>query len=479
MRKSHPRPALPIRHLARLLGVATALGLAACSHIPSYERPAAPVAATFGADISSSTATAAAISAVSASDLAWQVFFQDARLHRLIEIALQNNRDLRIAALTIEQTRAQLQLRRADELPAVSAGVTASRGASSTSGAVSSSFTAGVSVTAYELDLFGRVRALSEAAQAQLLGSEEARKTVQIALVSALASSYLNLLADDALLRITRDTVASREASLQLTRLKYDREAASKLDLVQSQSLLEAAKVALAQLTRQRAQDENALSLLLGQPLPTDLPAGRGLLEQSLLATLPAGIPSEVLAQRPDVRVAEQQLIANNANIGAARAAFFPRISLTGSAGVVSTDLEGLFSNGTAAWTFVPQLLLPIFDAGRNQANLEVARVAREIALAQYEKSIQTGFREVADALAGRATLTEQLRAQSAQLEAEKVRLELVKLRFDHGAASSFDLLDSQRSLYAAQQALVQVQVQQLLNLVTLYKVLGGGWKRE
>jgi multidrug efflux system outer membrane protein len=188
-------------------------------------------------------------------------------------------------------------------------------------------------------------------------------------------------------------------------------------------------------------------------------------------------LPSELLVRRPDVRQAEQVLLANHANIGAARAAFFPRITLTGSLGVVSSDLDSLFSSGTSAWTFVPQLLLPLFDAGRNQANLEAAQVSRDIAVAQYEKAIQTGFREVADALIGRATLVEQLRAQTAQLDAEKTRMQLTDLRFTHGAASSFDVLDAQRSLFAAQQALVQVQLQQLQNLVTLYKVLGGGWK--
>jgi len=218
-------------------------------------------------------------------------------------------------------------------------------------------------------------------------------------------------------------------------------------------------------------------SLLLGQSLPADLPAGRSLLEQDLLPALPAGVPADVLTRRPDVRQAEQQLIANNANIGAARAAFFPRITLTGSAGVVSGDLDTLFNSGTSAWTFAPQLLLPIFDAGRNQANLESAKVSRDIAVAQYEKAIQSAFREVADALAGRATLGEQVRAQSAQLAAEKVRTQLTELRFKQGAASALDLLDAQRSLFAVQQATVQAHALQQQNLVSLYKVLGGGWK--
>jgi multidrug efflux system outer membrane protein len=458
-----------------LAGLAMAiLSLAGCSFIPAYERPAAPVADSFSPALHSVATIEHA--ATMAADLPWQDFFKDARLKRLIELSLQNNRDLRVAVLAIEQTRAQLQLRRADELPTVNAGFTGTRGPAS-SGAIASTYTAGLSVTAYELDFFGRVRALSQAAQAQLLGSQEARKTVQISLIASVATTYLNLLADDELLRVAREALATRQESLRLTQLKFDNEVASRLDLSQAQSLLEGAKLALAQSTRQRAQDENALVLLLGQPLPKDLPSGLPITGQGLLPELAAGIPSELLMRRPDIRQAEQQLLASNANMGAARAAFFPRITLTGSAGVVSSDLDALFSNGTTAWTFVPQLLLPIFDYGRNQANVEAAQVARDIAVAQYEKAIQTGFREVADALAGRATLGEQLRAQNAQLAAEQTRMQLTDLRFKHGAANAFDVLDAQRSLFAAQQAAALVQAQQVQNLVTLYKVLGGGWQ--
>ena len=468
----HRKPRLS-SGLLRLTALSAALvATVGCSFIPTYERPAAPVAGSFAADSASAIGSAPA----PAADIAWQDFFQDARLKRLIELSLQNNRDLRMAVLAIEQTRTQYQVRRADELPTLNAGITGSRGPVA-SGAISSTYTAGLSVTAYELDFFGRVRALSQAAQAQLMGSEEARKTVQISLIASVANTYLSLLANDELLRVTRESLATRQESLKLTQLKFDNEAASKLELSQSQSLLEGAKAALAQTTRQRAQDENALTLLVGQPLPADLPAGLPITAQGMLPDLPAGVPSDLLTRRPDIRQAEQQLLANNANIGAARAAFFPRITLTGSAGVVSNDLDMLFSNGTTAWTFVPQLLLPIFDYGRNQANLESAKVARDIAVAQYEKAIQTGFREVADALAGRATLGEQLRAQNAQLAAEQTRMELTNLRFKHGASNAFDVLDAQRSLFATQQAAVQVQAQQVQNLVTLYKVVGGGWK--
>lgn len=469
MSKASMTPSSARTTLRLSLLAASLLAVAGCSFIPTYERPATPVADQYPG------APSAAPDARAAADVAWQDFFQDARLKRLIELALQNNRDLRVAVLNIEQTRAQLRLRQADQFPTVNAGMTGTRGPA-TSGAITATYTAGLSVTAYELDFFGRVAALSRAARAQLLASEEARKTVHISLIASVANTYLTLLADDELLRVTRETVTTRQESLRLTQLKFDNEAASKIDLSQAQSLLEGAKAALAQAQRQRAQDENALVLLVGQSLPADLPAGLPVTAQGLLPDLPAGLPSDLLTRRPDVRQAEQQLLANNANIGAARAAYFPRITLTGSVGVVSSDLDSLFNNGTAGWTFAPQLLVPIFDFGRNQANLETAKVGRDIAVAQYEKAIQTGFREVSDALAGRAALGEQLRAQNAQLAAEQTRMQLTDLRFKQGAASAFEVLDAQRSLFAAQQAAVQVQVQQVQNLVTLYKVLGGGW---
>ncbi len=454
--------------------VAAAATLAGCGSLaPRYERPAAPVPAAFaGGDITGPS------TASPADEIAWPQFFGDERLKRLVEIALANNRDLRVAVLQIEQARAQLQLRRADLLPTVNLGANATRQPSTTrEGEISSLYSVGLGITAYELDLFGRVRQLSESAAAQLLGTEEARKTVQLSLVAGVANAYLSLLADDELLRVTREALTTREESLRLTRLKFENGASSEIDFRQAESLLESARATLAQLTRQRMQDENALVLLLGQPLPADLPAGLGVTDQRMVADLPAGVPSEVLVRRPDVRAAEQQLIAAHADIGAARAAFFPRITLTASAGTASSELSGLFKGGSLAWTFAPQLLLPIFDAGRNQANLEFATAGRDIALARYEKSLQTAFREVSDALAGRATLSDQLRAQLAQAQAEAVRTRLAQLRYDNGVASYLDVLDAQRSLFAAQQSVVQVQALQAQSLVNLYKVLGGGWR--
>ncbi len=452
-----------------------ALLLTGCGALsPLYERPAAPVAAQFPA------ASADTASAVVAPDLAWQDFFHDERLKQLIRIALDNNRDLRVAALNLAQAQAQLQLRQADQVPTLNVGATGSR-QPGVNGGITTAYSAGFTVTGFEADFFGRLRNLSDAAQAQLLGTVEARKTVQISLIASVASSYLSLLADDALLAITRETLASRNESLRLTRLTFDAGVVSGLDLRQAESLVESARVTLAQLERQRALDRNTLDLLLGQGLAdtqaANLPAGLSLTTQDLIGVMPGGLPSEVLLRRPDIRAAEQQLLAANANIGAARAAFFPRITLTTSIGTASSQFSGLFKSGSFGWTFAPQLLLPIFDGGRNQANLDAAWVGRDIAVAQYEKAIQVAFREVADTLASRSALANQLQAQSAQTAAEQSRLNLVDLRFQQGTANAFERLDAQRTVFAARQAVVQLQLAQAQNLVALYKSLGGGWQ--
>jgi len=451
---------------ARIACAAAALvALGGCINLqPRYERPAAPVAAQFP--------FAPAASAPAAPD--WQAFFADPRLDRLIDIALANNRDLRVAVINIEAARAQLGLRRADQLPTVNLAATGSRTApANANGGVTSVYTVGLAVSSFELDLFGRVRSLSDAALAQLAATEEARKAAQIALVSSVANAYVAMAADDALIDIAQRTVGTRDESLKLTQLRFDNGVVSDFDLQTARSALEAAKVALAAAQRQRATDQNALELLLGQPLPAALPAAHTLATMQL-PDLPAGLPSEVLLRRPDVRQAEQQLIAANASIGAARAAFFPHITLTGSAGTASVALSKLFQN--TAWSFAPALVQPLFDAGRNRSNLQASEAARDIAVAQYEKSVQSAFRDVADALAGRATFGEQLRAQQAQADAEGVRFRLSTLRYDNGVASSLELLDAQRSLFLAQQAVVQAQLALLQNRITMYRSLGGGW---
>ena len=464
--------------LPKLLALTAAVLLTGCSMIPTYERPGAPIATSFPAYGSSGSAVQAD-GALPAASIAWQDFFSDAQLKRLIDLALVNNRDLRVAVLNIEQARAQYRIRRADQLPTVSGALTGSR-APNANGGTTSLYNVGLTVTAYELDFFGRVSSLKEAALGQYLATEEGRKTAQISLVSAVANTYLSILADEELLDITRQTLSTRQESIKLSKLRFDNGVTSELDYRQAESLLEAARVAYAQQQRQRALDENALTLLVGQPLAGELPTAASqsapLAQAQLMADVPAGLPSELLTHRPDIRQAEQLLLASNANIGAARAAFFPKIALTVAAGSASGHLSDLLQSGSWGWTLAPQLLLPIFDAGRNNANLDSSKAGRDIAVAQYEKSIQTAFREVADALATRSTLVDQLRSQQAQANAEAVRFKLSDLRYKNGIASYLDLLDAQRSLFTAQQAVVQTRLAQLQSQVTLYKTLGGGW---
>lgn len=442
--------------------------LAGCSFIPTYERPALPVPATYSAAATQDAAPA----------VPWQDYFTDARLRQLIEAALANNRDLRVAVLNIEQARATFQVRRADLYPGVGLAANASRAPAAGTGDLTNSFAVGLAISAWEIDFFGRIASLKEQALAQYLATEEGRNAAQVSLVAAVANGWLNLLADEELLDLSRRTLASREESGRLTRLRLDAGVASELDLRQAQSLAQGARATLAQQQRQRALDENALALLLGQALPNDVRASLAdsrLADAPTMASLPPGLPSDLLARRPDIRQAEQQLIASNANIGAARAAFFPRISLTTQAGTASGELSGLFKSGAWGFTVAPSLLLPIFDAGRNQANLESAQAIRSIAVAQYEQTIQTAFREVSDALAGQATLGDQAQAQRMQVEAESARLQLADLRYRNGVSNYLDLLDAQRSLFAAQQAEVQVRLAQLQNRVLMYKALGGG----
>lgn len=470
MHKHNLHSTRPARALSTLTA---AVLLAGCSFIPHYERPAAPVPPTYP------LASASAAATQSAASIDWKDYFTDPRLQRLIGIALDNNRDLRVAMLNVEQARAQFQIQRANQFPTVNAIASGTRQPSATTGSYANQFQVGLGISAWEIDFFGRVAALKEQALAQYLATDEARKSAQISLVAAVASGWLTLMADEELLDISRRTLETRDESVKLTRLRLENGVSSELDNRQAESLAQAARATYAQQQRQRMLDENALVLLLGQPLPDDirasLPSSR-LADATPMQALPAGLPSDLLVRRPDVRMAEQQLIGANANIGAARAAFFPRISLTAQFGTVSDELSGLFKSGSWAFSLAPQLALPIFDAGRNQAGLESARAGREIAVAQYEKSIQTAFREVSDALAGQATLQEQVDAQRAQAQADAKRFELSDLRYRNGVASYLDLLDAQRSLFATQQSLVVTRLQQLQNQVTLYKVLGGGW---
>ncbi len=452
----HTRPSLTRSAPALVAAVL----LSACSFIPTYQRPAAPVPEAF-------PDTPTAVPGLAERD--WRAFLAgDLRLQALVDLALQNNRDLRVAALNVEQVRAQLGIQRADLYPTLGVGLQGS----STPAADGNerAYSLGLNVASYELDLFGRVRSLSEAAAARYLASDEGRRAAQVALVSAVVSAELALRADAAQLTLTRRTLASREEALRLVKLRFDGGVAAEPELRNAESLQAAARATLAAVQRQQAQNRNALLLLTGQGLPADLPPVAAVPD---LPDLPVGLPSDVLLQRPDIRAAEQQLIAANANIGAARAAFFPRISLTGSAGFASTELGSLFDD--TAWTFTGQLLQPLFDAGRNRANLASAQAGRDIAVARYEGAIQAAFRDVADALAGRATLGEQLAAQQAQAQAEARRLELAQLLYEGGVANALERLDAERASLAAQQAVLQLQLARQLNAVQLFSALGGG----
>jgi len=458
----------PLRRTALTLAAAVLTG---CSFIPVYERPPAPVPARFP----DQSANAVAVE----TELPWRQFVADEQLREIISLALANNRDLRLATLNMEQVRALYQIRRADQFPTLNLAASGSRQPSA-SGGTNSSYSVGLALSSWEIDFFGRIASLKEAALAQYLASQEARRAVQTSLVASVANTWLSLQSNEELLALTRRTLNTREDSLRLTRLRFDNGATSALDLRLAESLTAAAQAALAQQQRLRALDRNALALLVGQAVPDALLAPVALAsERPLFGAVPAGLPSDLLTRRADIRQAEQQLIAANATIGAARAAFFPRISLTAGLGSVSSELSGLFKDGSWGFTLAPQALLPIFDAGRNQAGLASAQAGRNIAVAQYEKTIQIAFREVADALAGRATLGDQLRALQAQANAEGERFRLAELRYRNGVASFLDVLDAQRSLFAVEQSLALIQLALQQNQVALYKALGGGWTEE
>jgi multidrug efflux system outer membrane protein len=416
-----------------------------------------------------------------AVDLPWQEFFVDPRLQQLITLALENNRDLRIAALNIERSRAQYQIRRAELFPEVDAiGQGSGRRvpadlAGADKAETSHQYHADLGISAYELDLFGRVRSLKDQALEQYLATEQAQRSVQISLIAEVSINYLALAADRERLALARETLDNYRVSYELSRSRFEAGIASALDFNQARTAIEAARVEIARYTTLVAQDENALDLVVGTRVTNELlpPA----LSETLAAVkdLAPGLPSEVLLKRPDILQAENQLKGYHANIGAARAAFFPRITLVSSIGTGSTELSGLFADGSLAWSFAPFVTLPIFDAGRNQASLQVAEVDRDIAVARYEQAIQTAFREVADALARRGTIDEQLTAQEALTDATAESYRLSQARFEKGVDNYLSVLVSQRFFYGAQQSLISARLDRLDNLVTLYKVLGGG----
>ncbi|MDQ7786198.1 MAG: AdeC/AdeK/OprM family multidrug efflux complex outer membrane factor [Thermodesulfovibrionales bacterium] len=452
--------------------------LSGCTLSPKYTRPEAPVPAVWPSGAAyKETKPAAGVPA--APELRWQDFFTDTKLQQIIEMALTNNRDLRLAVLNVEMARALYGIKRAELLPTVNATVSASKQRSSSDllrpgePRTSEQYSINLGTSSWEIDFFGRIRSLKDAALQEYLATEQARRSTQISLVAELANTYLTLAADRELLKLAHETMGSQKATYNLIRRRYEVGASSELDLRQAQTRVDAAQVDIARYTGIVAGDENALMLLVGSPVPDGL-LPTELNTVTLLKDISSGLPSEVLQHRPDILQAENQLKAANANIGAARATFFPRIALTTTIGTASSELSGLFSSGSGTWSFAPQIIMPIFDS-RTWSALNASKVDREIILTRYEKAIQVAFREVADALAQRGTLGNQLEAQQSLVEATAESFRLSDLRYKRGIDSYLSVLDAQRSLYGAQQGLLAVRLSRLANLVTLYKVLGGG----
>ena len=452
--------------------------LTGCTLAPKYSRPAAPIPDQWptGAAYQDPAATAAA---PVPADLEWRQFFTDPRLQTIIATALQNNRDLRVAALNVERARAMYRVQRAELYPTVQTDASAIRqrvmlSGANTSGMVNlESYGINMAISSWELDFFGRIRSLAQSALEEYFATAEARRSAQILLVSEVANAYLALAADRENLKLAQSTLESQQAAYDVIRRRFEVGIAPELDLGQVQTRVDAARVDVAKYTERTAQDENVLNLLAGSPVPADTVPKALSLVKPLPDVFP-GMSSEVLLRRPDILQAEHVLKGANANIGAARAAFFPRISLTTALGSASGDLSGLFQSGSAVWNYAPRIVLPIFDA-RTWSGLKVTEVDKEIALTQYEKAIQSAFREVADALAKRGTIGDQLAAQQSLVDASAKTYKLSKARYEKGIDIYLIALDAQRSLYAAQQGLIAIRLAKLANQVRMYTVLGGG----
>ncbi len=464
-----------MRHI--VLAISAAAVLSACANLaPDYQRPALPVSGNWPSGPAYASSAGGPVTV--ATD--WRDFVLDPKLQQVTALALTNNRDLRVAVFTIEKAQAQYQIENSLLYPHVSAN--ASDAGSLTpadlsftgSREVLHEYNVGLGFSSYELDFFGRVRNLKNEALEQYLGTEEAQRSTRISLIAQVATAYLSLAADQEHLSLSENTLRDQQSSYALDKRRFELGVASQLDLSQAQTSVDTARGDVARYTSLVAQDLNALTLLAGTAVPAELLPTTTLENITAVRESASGLPSDLLQNRPDILEAEHQLKAANADIGVARAAFFPSITLTSSIGTASTQLSGLFQSGSRAWVFTPQLNLPIFDGGSNIANLKVAKASRAIYLAQYEKAIQSAFREVADALADRGTLGTQLEAQQSLVDATAQSLKLSSARYQHGVDSYLVVLDSQRSLYAAQHNLINLKLAQENNLVNLYKALGG-----
>jgi multidrug efflux system outer membrane protein len=471
----------PAKMTHAALGAAAMLA-AGCTLIPDYQRPAAPVPAAFPG------AAPAGPEQTATPEIASRDFFKDERLKRLIDVALHNNRDLRIAMLNVEQTRAQFLITRAATFPTVSGSSSyarqhASLGAEtpgfsfSGGGITSSTWSASVGLTAYELDLFGHVRSQKAQALEQYFATAEAQRAARVTLVAQVATQYFALRQAQEQLRLAHDTLTAVQSSYELNKATFDAGQSNELDLRQSEGQVENAQLSILTYERQVAEAQDALQLLLGATPPDDLPPAPPFGAASMLAVTPPGLPSELVARRPDILQAEHTLRAANANIGVARAAFFPTISLTASTGFTSPELSSLFKAGSREWSLTPQLSVPIFTGGKNRAQLQSARAGARIQVETYQKAIQTAFREVADALAETDAYSRQIVIQTALIATQQRRLELATLRYRQGEDSYLNELTAQQDLYSAQQGLLQAQLNKLSSQIALYKALGGGWQ--
>ena len=458
LRRSH----LPLALLGSLFAIT------GCTMIPPYQRPDAPVADTFpaGVKISGGAGTAG---------ISWRTFATDARLRKLIELALANNRDLRVAMLNVERSRAQFNIERADRFPQINAEGGFRR--QGTGDRTTNLWSATVASTAYEIDLFGRVHSLNVQALEQYFAAEEGRRSAQITLVAQVATQYNTLRQAQEQLELARQTLAAVEESYKLNKITREAGSTSELDLRSSEAQVQTARINILTYERLVAQARNGLVLLVGQPLPAGVPGVGASGTRRVLADVPAGLPSDLLQRRPDILQAEHLLLAANANIGAARAACFPSITLSASAGGTSAELRKLFGNSSGVWSFAPQVNVPIFTGGRNRANVEVAEVNARIEVANYEKTIQTAFREVADALVARPSYRQQIEAQQALVKAQQRRYELASERYREGEELYLNVLTAQQDFYSAQQGLIQARFDSEANDITLYQALGGGWK--
>ena len=465
----------------KLLVLVAALVVSGCTMIPRYQRPAAPVTMHYPG--------VTATNQTHAAEISWREFIRDERLQKLVDLALTNNRDMRVAVFNVEQSRAQYHVTHSSLFPTIDGSGNYTRSQSSLSGFpqgsaggsgsstfVSSQWSASIGTTEYEIDLWGRIRSLDRQALEKYFATAEAQRSEQVSLVAEIATEYFTWREAGEELQLSRHTLQAVEESYNLNKAMVNAGASSELDLREAEGQVQTAKIAVTTYERQKAEAENYLTLLVGQPIPSDLPEARPFTDANLLAHVPAGLSSELVEQRPDILEAEHTLKAANANIGAARAAFFPKVTLTSSIGTTSSQFSELFGAGTGVWSFSPQITLPIFTGGQNKADLDAAKISKRIEVANYEKAIQTAFREVSDALTDTGSYAKQVDEETALVSAQQNRYDLANARYRHGDDTYLNALTAQQDLFSAQQGLIQTQFNRLTSQIALYKALGGGW---